>query len=285
MGLFNRKKDLGVLYDQITDFLTGKIETPKYNIDDEDFALIYNAVIELESQLLLERENRKKESRNNAEFIADVSHQLKTPLAALKLYCEMEMQKAGNEHLEKQLIMIERMEYLIYSLLRLEKINADYFELEFTQNKLREIVLQVIDELKVIHPDKTISLSGEASLRCDEYWLGEAIKNIMKNACEHTSADGLIEIVIEDREESVFIYIQDDGGGTEEENLPEIFKRFYRTSREKKDGVGIGLSISKAIIEKHHGTVFAQNSINGLKITICLPKLSGIISIAELTKS
>jgi len=268
-----RKKDLSGLYDQITGFLDGKIDTPKVSVDDDDFAMVYNAVIDLESRLLLERENRKAESKNNEEFISNVSHQLKTPLAAIKLYCEMELQNTGSEYLEKQLIIIEKMEYLIYSLLRLEKINADYFELAIAQQNLEDIITQVLDELKVIYPEKVFKLSGGAAIRCDEYWMGEAIKNIVKNACEYTDESGSIEILVEDRETSVFIYTKDNGGGIEEESLPEIFKRFYRISKEDKSGAGVGLSISKAIIEKHHGTVFAQNSENGLKVTICLPKI------------
>ena len=275
-----RKKHLSGLCDQITGFLNGEIETPKVSVDDDDFALVYNAVVDLESRLLLEQENRKAESKNNEEFIANVSHQLKTPLAAIKLYCEMELQNAQSEYLEKQLIIIEKMEYLIYSLLRLEKINADYFELKIAKHNLEDIIAQVLGELKVIYPEKVFMLSGEAAIRCDEYWMGEAIKNIAKNACEYTDESGLVEILIEDRETSVFIYNMDNGGGIEEESLPEIFKRFYRISKEEKSGAGIGLSISKAIIEKHHGTVFAQNSGNGLKVTICLPKLAGKLAVS-----
>ena len=278
--LFIRKKYLSGLYDQIAGFLDGKIDTPRVSVDDDDFALIYNAVIDLESRLLLEQENRKIESKNNEEFISNVSHQLKTPLAAIKLYCEMELQNAKSEHLEKQLIIIEKMEYLIYSLLRLEKINADYFELNFVQHNLEDIITQVLGELKVIYPEKACKLSGDAVIRCDEYWMSEAIKNIVKNACEYTDESGLIDILIEDRETSVFIYTMDNGGGIAEESLSEIFKRFYRISREEKRGAGIGLSISKAIIEKHHGTVFAQNSENGLKVTICLPKLAGKLAVS-----
>ena len=279
--LFIRKKHLSGLYDQIAGFLDGTIETPKISVDDDDFAPVYNAVIDLESRLLLERENRIAESKSNEEFISNVSHQLKTPLAAIKLYCEMELQNAESEYLEKQLIIIEKMEDLIYSLLRLEKINADYFELSIANHNLKDIITQVLGELEVIYPDKSFKMSGEATIRCDEYWIGEAIKNIVKNACEYTDDNGSVEILIEDRESSIFIYTKDNGGGVEEENLPEIFKRFYRISREEKSGAGIGLSISKAIIEKHHGTVFAQNSENGLKVTICLPKLAGKLSISS----
>jgi signal transduction histidine kinase len=121
-------------------FMEGKVETPRFSVHDDMFALLENAIIELEASLLLERSNTRETSRKNADFIADVSHQLKTPLAALKLYCEMDSSNYSGGQSGKQLQLIEHMEQLIYSLLRLEKLRADAYEMKFAQQDLSLLI-------------------------------------------------------------------------------------------------------------------------------------------------
>ncbi len=281
LSLYRRRrleKDLERLYLQIMDFLERGDPAP-FSVNDDSFALLENAVAELENRLLLERENRRKESRKNAAFITDVSHQLKTPLAALKLYSEMDCRKNPGEHSAKQMALIERMEHLIYSLLRLEKLRADAYEMQFTACDLAALARQVWEELQPLYPVKRFSCTGRATLRCDAYWIGEALRNLLKNVCEHTPPDGAIQVSLERSGSSVIVAVADNGGGVSPDELPKLFQRFYRSSRAAPNGgAGLGLAITRTIVEKHHGTVYAENTAEGLKITLCFPIIEGVLA-------
>ncbi len=258
------------LHDQIMRFLAGEIKTPSFSVRDNRFAMFENAVIELETRLLQSEENRLTEIRKNEKLLTDISHQLKTPISGLKLYCEMD----GGAHLEHKLKLLNRMEHLIGSLLRLERLRADGYEFHFEIKELSAIVRDALVRVVPLFPGRRIEVNGEAELSCDEAWLGEAISNLIKNACEHTREDGRISITIEQAENSVFCTVQDDGGGVPAGELGSLFRRFFRSSASTaSDGVGVGLAIVRAIVEKHHGTVSAENAQGGLKVTICLPLL------------
>ena len=114
-------------------------------------------------------------------------------------------------------------------------------------------------------------VKGNGSLRTDKAWLREALGNVIKNACEHTKADGKVDITIEQAEKSVSVIIEDNGGGVPENELPMLFRRFHRTENASPDSAGIGLSITKAIVEKHHGTITAEKSEKGLRVSMCFP--------------
>jgi signal transduction histidine kinase len=271
------KRKLESLHGQLTAFLEGREISPRFSVDDDDFALLENAVVELESRLLLEQEKARRESQKNAEFIADVSHQLKTPLAALKLYCEMDQAQNPGKDLSRQLALIERMENLIFSLLRLEKLRADAYEMRFAEHNLGDLARQVWSELQPLYPGKRFHLAGSAAMRCDAYWLGEALRNILKNSCEHTPPEGEVNIFITQTERSITITVEDNGGGIPEEELPGLFRRFFRSSRARPDGgVGLGLAIARTIVEKHHGLVSAENTARGLQIALCFPRVEGM---------
>jgi signal transduction histidine kinase len=277
--LRRQEKVIYELHGQIMDFLEGRDLKPRFSVNDNTFAIFENAVIELESRLLLEREKAHKENKKNADFITDVSHQLKTPLSALKLYCEMDSNNQG-EYNQKQFVLIERMEYLIFSLLRLEKLRADAYEMQFTPGDFNQVIRQVWEELMPLFPGRSLRVSGRASMRFDAYWMGEALKNIIKNSCEHTAHNGTIHVLLDTSDVSVTVSVEDNGGGLPEADLPKLFQRFYRTSRTALNGgVGIGLAITKTIVEKHHGTIYAENTAQGLKIMMCFPILDGAMAI------
>ena len=271
-----QEKNINRLHGQITDFLEGRSRTPGFSVNDDNFALLENSVVELENRLLLEHDNSQKAWKENVDFITDVSHQLKTPLTALKLYCEMDN---PGPNTRKQLVLIERMEHLIYSLLRLEKLRADAYEMDFAASDLSRLAKLVWEELQPLYPEKELSITGQAALRCDAYWMGEALKNILKNSCEHTANNGLIQVILEPSDTSVTVTVTDNGGGIPEEELPKLFQRFYRSSRAgAKGGAGIGLAITRTVVEKHHGTIYAENTTEGLKVTLCFPILDGVLA-------
>ena len=287
------RQKIEALHSQLIDFLQGRLPSPRFSVDDDDFALFENAVVELECRLLLEQEKTELEAQKNTEFIADISHQLKTPLAALKLYSEMEQAHLESatgtealadhdcgppgEYVSKQLALIERMENLIYSLLRLEKLRADAYEMRFADHELHPLVRQIWSELQPLYPQKVFDLAGHANLRCDAGWIGEALRNILKNSCEHTAPEGRIAVTLERAERLIIMTIEDWGGGIPEEELPRLFRRFYRSSTlHSGGGAGLGLAIARTIVEKHHGLISAENTAHGLQITLCFPRLEGI---------
>lgn len=250
-----------------------------FSTADDCVARLQNSVSELEETVMLERSKTATQTRKNADFVADISHQLKTPLAGLRLYCEMERESQPTAYTEKQLGLIEKMENLIYGLLRLEKIRSDAYSMEFRHNSLGDIVAALTEEFRHLFPDRQIVIKGNAVIRCDRVWLSEAIGNIIKNACEHTETNGKITIEIENHEKSVSLIVEDDGGGIPDAELPKLFERFYRSSAVSSEGTGIGLAITRVIAEKHHATVQAENGRHGLKVTLCFPVIDASMKI------
>lgn len=275
---FSIHKNVDRLTESIEDFIENDTPT-QFSTSDNHFARLQNAVNDLEEQYHLEQNNITKKSRQNTEFISDISHQLKTPLAGMKLYVEMENEQCPSEHTQKELALIEKMENLIYKLLRLEKIKSDSYTMDFKPESFNKLCSEIVDEFRPMFPEKEYIITGDSALRMDRAWMYEAIANIIKNASEHTADNGKIAVTIEDSEKSTSVFIRDNGGGVSAEDLPKLFSRFHRTDNANPNSAGIGLAITKAIIDKHHGTITAENSNDGLNVIICLPHIDGYISI------
>ena len=255
--------------------LDGYLKTGKplpYSLREGDLALLQNELSDLISRLELEKQRTKDVDRKNAAFAADVSHQLKTPLAGLRLYCELDAQ-SGNPNAEKELRLIEKTEHLVAELLKLQKIRADSFDFIFEDAALELLTEETFAAFRPLYPQKRFELSGAAVLRCDRAWLGEALSNIVKNACEHTPENGWISAAIENGGESVTLTLEDNGGGVPAADLPHLFERFYKAKNASPDSTGLGLAITKEIVSKHHGTVTAENAEEGLRLTLCFPKI------------
>lgn len=269
-----RRKKLAASRQKIETFMQSGKE-PAFSLRDDEYAELENSIAELAHLTAVQREAVQKENCDTIDFIADVSHQLKTPLASLRLYSELQR----GQHTEKQLTLIDHMERLIYSLLRLQKLRAGAYDLKFMPHDLNGVIREVWEELGPLYPHKRFSIDGDSGpLRCDEYWMGEAFKNLLKNACEHTAEDGTVCIGLSRLEKSILVAVEDDGGGVSEAELPRLFRRFYSPSRQK-NGTGLGLAITRAIVEKHHGSVSAENIGAGLRVTVCLPLLDGVLPI------
>ncbi len=271
-------KNVDKLTDSINDFIDNDTPT-KFSTSDNHFSRLQNAVKDMEEKYHLEQNNTARKSKQNIEFVSDISHQLKTPLAGMRLYVEMDNETNPSEHTQKELILIEKMENLIYKLLRLEKIKGDSYTMDFQLESLAELSNEIIAEFQPMFPSKTYTVVGDSNVRMDKAWMYEAIANIVKNASEHTDENGVIEITIDDSEKSTNISISDNGGGVSNEDLPKLFSRFHRTDNANPKSAGIGLAITRAIIEKHHGTIMAENGKEGLNIIICLPHIDGYITI------
>lgn len=268
---FIQKRRIERLAERIEEFLVTGRNPLEYSVRENDIAPIHNAAAELESRLLFSREQLREELKRTSALTADISHQLKTPLASLKLFCELD----AGAHMEAQLDQIERMERLIYSLLRLERLCADGYDFVFDDHEVKKIISDAWDSLKAVYPGKTLEIEGSARIRCDEKWMGEAFLNLLKNACEHTGERGQIRIELETTDTTFYAIIEDDGGGVLQKDLPHLFERFYRAGEKKENGgAGIGLSIVQEVVRRHHGNIRAENAGAGLRFTISIPVMN-----------
>ena len=257
------------LTEQVDGFNSGTAEMLDVALREDTLAQLQNAMADSQMALMRARQLNAEECNRTSQLTADISHQLKTPLTTLRLYTELD----DAPHMEMSLEQIQRMENLIQSLLRLERLCADGYAFHFAFADAERILQGQWQGLQAIWPEKKLIIEGSAHIRCDENWLGEAFLNLLKNACEHTSEDGLIRVQLERTEAAFFCVIEDNGGGVAPKELPRLFERFYRARHGCGNGAGIGLAIVKEIIQRHHGNITAENGKNGLKMTVSMPML------------
>lgn len=215
--------------------------------------------------------------------ISDISHQLKTPLAALNIYNGLLQEEAGELPEIKEFAVLseqelDRMETLVQSLLKIAKLDAGSVAFE----KNRENVAEMMQDVKLhfVYRDRQerkkiiLSGSGDVSLFCDRNWLVEAINNMVKNALDHTEVGGTVRIEWKALPNVVQIAVKDNGCGIHPEDLHHIFKRFYRSRFSKdKQGLGLGLPLAKAIVEAHGGTIETDSEVGkGTTFTVNFPK-------------
>ena len=254
---------------QVDDFNSGSAEILDVALKEDVLAQLHNGIADLQQSLSQTKLLNTDECSRTSRLTADISHQLKTPLTTLRLYTELD----DAPHAQDSLEQIQRMENLIQSLLRLERLCADGYVFHFAPADAEVIVREQWQSLQAIWPHKKLFIEGSAHIRCDANWLGEAFLNLLKNACEHTLEDGYIRVQLERTEAAFFCVIEDNGGGIAPEELPKLFQRFYRAENGCKNGAGIGLAIVKEIIQRHHGNITAKNGEFGLKMTISMPML------------
>ena len=214
-------------------------------------------------------ELREKKKKKNT--ISDISHQLKTPLAALNIYNgllqdgDMEL-SAVKEFADLSEQELDRIETLVQNLLKITKLDAGAIVLEkATENvadMMRDIELHFAYRARQEKKEIILSGSDHLSLFCDRDWLNEAIDNIVKNAFDHTESGATIRVAWKELPSGVQIVITDNGCGIHPEDIHHIFKRFYR-SRFSKDtqGIGLGLPLAKAIIEAHGGLIEVESEL------------------------
>lgn len=230
-----------------------------------DWYSLFHAINEMATILSAHAENQRQTKEFLQDIISDVSHQIKTPLSALKMYHEIiESHKDDaatvSSFTEKSQREIKRMEDVIYTLLKLARLDAGIIQMEKSEENVSILMQDVLERFETWaeREHKTITLFGKEDviLLCDALWVSEAIGNIIKNALEHTENGGHIGVKWSQSPLMTQIEISDDGKGIHPEDLYNIFKRFYR-SRLSSDvhGIGLGLPLAKSIVEAHSGTI------------------------------
>ena len=256
---------------QITEYISGNKDVTIECNDEGELYRLFHEVNSLVAILNAHAENEKNAKKFLKNTISDISHQLKTPLAALNIYMGLIQDEAEElptiqefSRLSEQ--ELDRIEGLVQNLLKITKLDAGMIVLEKSLENVSEIAESVKKHFlfRASQEGKEICLSGsgETAFLCDRSWMMEAISNLVKNALDHTKEGDCIRMEWWVSASIVQITIKDNGSGIYPEDLHHIFKRFYR-SRYSKDtqGIGLGLPLAKAIVEAHNGTIEVDSAL------------------------
>lgn len=227
-----------------------------------------------------------------SEFVANVSHELKTPVAAVKGFAETLLSGAmNNKETAEQFLHIifdesNRLDRLIGDLTELSKIESGRSPLHFSPLSINELLSDVLRIMQTMAQEKDISLNMKVEeglyIEADEDRLRQILFNLISNGINYTPEGGTVGIAVQSVKkgkdhEFVQLVISDTGMGIPEKDLPRIFERFYRVDKarsRRSGGTGLGLSIVKHLIELHKGTIQAESKLGeGTKFTIELPML------------
>ena len=232
---------------------------------------VFSSIEQLATMLQSKNETERKAKEFLKDTISDISHQLKTPLAALTMYQEIIESEPENAETVKQFaakmgISLKRMEQLILSMLKITRLDTGNIIFEKKSCRVSELIAHSVNDLttRAKSESKQIQIDGdgEQQLICDMEWTGEAIGNIVKNALDHTQAGGIVRITWERTPAMFRIFISDNGNGIVPEDIYHIFKRFYRSKHSlDTQGIGLGLPLAKSIIEGQNGVISVQSEV------------------------
>ena len=280
--IFNNIKKLGERADEMVE---GNFNSTELKFEEGDFYVFYNKFIHMGERLENALRDLKNEKINLKDIINDISHQLKTPLSALIAYNDI-LKNHENMDIETKSKFIEmtseqldRMDWLITTLLKYARIESNAVSYNKEMIPISESIRYAIEPLKVSANNKKqrieLDFNSEGYYFHDKKWIAESLSNIIKNAIEHTDINGKIKITLEETPMSISITISDNGEGIEKSELKNIFKRFYKGKNSiNPKSIGIGLSLSKKIIEAHGGSITAESELGkGTNFNIILLKV------------
>lgn len=269
--------------EQISHFLIYPEKVAKESLGEGCVYNLMNQVSKLEEQYLFEKERNKKREVQTNQFIENMAHQIKTSITALQIRLDFSMLQCENqkekENLEKSQKCLSRLTNEVERLLISSQLAGGKVMMCYEKLNMEKLLKDCMDRMRILADRKKVSIELEGCLDAvyygDEFWLTQAIENILKNAVEHTKESGKVRIFGECENGEIQICIEDEGDGIPQEELPFMFERFFRGNSEKI-GYGIGLSMAKDIVTYHHGSLKAGNlEHGGACFLILLPILNG----------
>lgn len=248
------------------------IQSKKYLLDVEDNSedelnSLKNELYKLTVMLKEKADDSKAQREDMYRLLSDISHQLKTPLTSIQILLDnLNESKNMDEKTRKKFIIeitkkIESMNWLIIALLKLSKLDANAVEFKKEKIDVSNMIENVVENLSIMAEIRDIQVMFDSKdivyIQADYNWYKEAISNILKNAIEHARHN----VTIKASENKVYtqIEIKDDGMGINKKDMKHIFDRFYKSQNSDENSIGIGLSLSKSIIEAQNGHIYVDS--------------------------
>lgn len=207
----------------------------------------------------------EKKEKQIQEFIENISHQIKNPLSCISVAMDTAMERHDFDELNAAFMYVDKIKELLKRLLTIGRLEAGKILFHYEDVDLEDYLYEAAEEVKSRGRNCIFTVNKEERepfvWHLDLEWIEEAIWNILNNCIEHTGEHNLIKIELQINREAAVLSISDDGKGIEEEDLPYIFDRFYTAGKPDYSHTGIGLNLTKLIIEKHHASIRVWNRV------------------------
>ena len=247
------------------------------DINEEDLSLLKNEIYKTTIMLNEISEISKKDKKELEESLEDISHQLKTPLTSILIMIDTLLddedmdQNTREDFLRNMKREVMNINFLVKSILKLSRLDTNTVKFISKKESVKEIINEAILNVSLLSDLKNVKIETNLSdsfITCDYKWQIEALTNILKNSVEHSYENNKVLIESSENNAYVKITIKDFGSGIAKEDINHIFERFYKGKDSDYDSIGIGLALSKSIIEKQNGKISVESSENGTTFTI-----------------
>lgn len=265
---YRRYRKIAALSLEIDSILHGKEDFHLNEYSEGELAILQSEIMKLTVQLREQADALQNEKIYLSDSIADISHQIKTPLTSinfiLSFLSEPELSYERRQALIKELMtLISRIDWLISALLKISKLDAGTAKLKRETVSVSELIrlstAPIAIPMELRSQRLEIHLTGDETFTGDLLWCAEALTNILKNCMEHIPSEGVIAIYALENAIFTEIKIEDSGCGIAKEDLPHLFERFYKGKNSSEQSVGIGLALARMIITSQNGTLKAEN--------------------------
>ncbi len=257
-------RQIAALSDYVRKMTDGEIIYDVRDNREGAFSILKNDVYKLALRLSEQAALLRREKETLKDILYDISHQLKTPITSMTIMADLLEQEDLPTEKRREFVGnlqsgLTRMDWLVKSLLKLARLDAEAGELVACEVNAAELVEDAAANVRTIieakNQEVTTDVDGGLTIHCDRNWTTEALVNIIKNGAEHTPAGGRLAVSAGENPVCAWICVEDCGGGIDPDELNNLFKRFYRGRNSAKDSAGIGLAMSLAIMHKQNGDI------------------------------
>ena len=266
ISTYKRYQRISSLADDINQVLHGDSSIDFDNYSEGELSILHSEIYKMTVRLREQQQKLLSDREYLADSLADISHQIRTPLTSINLLVERLSASGLTDECRHQLTnelyeLLDRIDWLITTLLKISKLDAGTVSFNKETVSLETLIKRSCSPLLIpieLRGQKLI-IRAEGDFYGDPAWTSEAVGNIVKNCMEHTPADGTITVTAEENTLYSQITVRDNGAGIAKEDLPRIFERFYKGKNSDEKSVGIGLALARMIVTMQGGTVKAEN--------------------------